>query len=315
MTGLYNKMTAIKMINQYLEHSGSSRCALLVLDLDDLKKLNDSLGHNEGDSALIYLAKTLFDHFRKTDIVARIGGDEFMVFLKNVTSQSSIKSSVSILERKIASREIGSDKLLIHASIGGVFGTEANENFDKLFQMADIALYHVKRRGKNDYAFYEAAMENESYEFVGHQDFLIRNFDDISHPELVRLMSAIQTYYPLTVSYDLTRNSYYVMNSNDKIDATVPSSGKIEDFVSIIKAMVHPDDSKKVENILSRDENLLSYENNQKARNEIIRLTFNKKEYTGIKIVSIYYRNENGDVCSFLFFRGLDEVSEKKNVL
>ena len=84
MTGLYNKMTTVNKINQQLHEHKNHIGAIIVVDMDDFKYINDSEGHLIGDHAIRRVSRILKDNFRKEDIIGRIGGDEFVVFLNDI---------------------------------------------------------------------------------------------------------------------------------------------------------------------------------------------------------------------------------------
>lgn len=96
---------------------------MLIADLDGLKKINDTLGHLEGDRAITAVAETLRKHFRKTDIVGRIGGDEFMIYLRGVSDEEQLCGSTARLCEKIRELGIGKDnEYSLGISVGIVLG-------------------------------------------------------------------------------------------------------------------------------------------------------------------------------------------------
>ena len=154
-TGLYNKAVTEAKISEALAGSEGD-CALLLLDIDNLKDLNDTLGHAEGDHAIVAIADVLKSHFRDSDIVGRVGGDEFMVLLKGIRSRDSLEKVLSGLTRKLAALRSGDDGFyLVSGSVGAAMHTSGREDFEQLYRKADIALYRVKKSGaKSGYAIY-----------------------------------------------------------------------------------------------------------------------------------------------------------------
>ena len=132
-------------------HSG----ALLMIDLDDFKGINDTYGHIVGDEILKEFGNTLSALTRENDIVCRLGGDEFVVFLKNVAYQSIVSEKVEqiivTLEKRIILPE---DKGHIRVSAGVALAPLDGRNFNQLYKNADCALYYVKQNGKGSYHFY-----------------------------------------------------------------------------------------------------------------------------------------------------------------
>lgn len=165
MTGLYNKTTTETMIKKRLTASKGQPFALLVADMDDLKNINDMLGHAHGDIAISQFANILAAHFRPEDIVGRIGGDEFMVYIEGEPCESYIAELV----RKLTNMRVSEKSdIVVHGSFGIVSSATGEDNFDELYKKADKALYHIKRNNKNNYAFYTPEMELPSYKYTGH---------------------------------------------------------------------------------------------------------------------------------------------------
>ena len=97
MTGLYNKMTTVNKINQQLHEHKNHIDAIIVVDMDDFKYINDSEGHLIGDHAIRRVSRILKDNFRKEDIIGRIGGDEFVVFLNDIPDKEMPEERQEIL--------------------------------------------------------------------------------------------------------------------------------------------------------------------------------------------------------------------------
>lgn len=154
LTGILNRATTERLISQKLRIS-SSLSAFALIDLDNLKTINDELGHPSGDEALRLLANTLRDRFRQTDIIGRVGGDEFVLFLIDASLRSDVEKVMNDLIERLSTLRIGegNDRPL-SASIGVAFSPADGRTFDELYSAADKALYTAKRRGKGRYAFH-----------------------------------------------------------------------------------------------------------------------------------------------------------------
>lgn len=156
LTGLLNKVTTEKQIQDALSSKSDSAYAFLMLDIDNFKVVNDSFGHAFGDLAIIEFAKELKGSVRMIagSIVGRIGGDEFTVFIP-YESQIELEEMVAQYVQRL-SRTISIDTKTCHitASIGVALYPIDGVSFEQLYQKADIALYQAKRNGKNDYMFY-----------------------------------------------------------------------------------------------------------------------------------------------------------------
>lgn len=157
LTDLPNRKLLFERLNQailYGERYGDL-CAILYLDLDGFKCINDTYGHAAGDRALLEVSKRLKSCVRSSDTVARIGGDEFVVLLARIEEPKQ----AALVAKKVISRikkpiEVTGDTMLLGVSIGvSVYG-EHGKDADTLVNNADSAMYAVKSRGKDDYAFY-----------------------------------------------------------------------------------------------------------------------------------------------------------------
>ncbi len=142
---IYNKATTEELIRAELERSTTG--ALLMIDVDDFKSINDRLGHMFGDEFLKMFATNIRNVFRESDIVGRYGGDEFFVFVPHATAALAEKKGRQIL-KKIA--EINIPELgAIKSSIGISVANPENRDYSNLLKKADTALYQAKNHGKN----------------------------------------------------------------------------------------------------------------------------------------------------------------------
>lgn len=156
LTGLYNKVTTERKIKEYFEEHPDSQCLLFVLDIDNFKKINDTMGHAFGDEVLREIGQGLKQQFRASDIIGRAGGDEFIILLKHVTEDQYIIREAKKLENFFNDLQVGTyTKYSVTSSIGcAIFGRDGN-TFETLYKQADEALYKAKHRGKNQLAFYK----------------------------------------------------------------------------------------------------------------------------------------------------------------
>lgn len=155
LTGLYNRFTAESFITQLLKEYEGTRSAFLMLDLDDFKNINDMHGHYAGDFVLRSIADVLKASFRSDDIVARMGGDEFCVFIKRIPSEKFLlRKAEEIAEgfEHIAYKDI--EKSTISMSIGIAICPDHGNTFLELYKKADAALYQAKALGKNRASIY-----------------------------------------------------------------------------------------------------------------------------------------------------------------
>lgn len=155
LTGLNNKLATERKIKEYMLHNPQSQSMMFLLDIDNFKKINDTMGHAFGDEVLRSLGQQIGVIFRASDIIGRIGGDEFMIFLKGITDDESIRKEAKKVETFFKGFQAGEYvKYAATASIGvAIFPQEGND-FETLYKAADQGLYKAKKRGKNQLAFY-----------------------------------------------------------------------------------------------------------------------------------------------------------------
>ena len=138
------------------------RLAVMFLDLDRFKIVNDTLGHTMGDRLLKAVANRLQGCLRGGDTLSRFGGDEFTLLLPEVRTRDDIVVIASkILDKLAAPFVIDGHELFVGASIGIAMYPEAGDSVESLIQSADIAMYHVKGRGKNGYQFFSDEMNHK----------------------------------------------------------------------------------------------------------------------------------------------------------
>lgn len=185
LTKIYNARTARKMAEKYLlEHVTDPDCVLLIIDLDDFKRINDRYGHMFGDAVLVQAAKTIKHLFRSKDIVGRIGGEEFMVLMKDVKDREIVEQRLKQLNelfRDILKDQLGGRHL--SCSIGAAFAPDHGKSYFELFSHADQALYYAKDLGKDRYVFYDsdstkARDEKNSHRFTNYDAEAFRGYID-----------------------------------------------------------------------------------------------------------------------------------------
>jgi putative two-component system response regulator len=156
LTNIYNAQTARKKVEEYLANvSEKNDCALLIIDLDDFKSVNDQYGHMFGDEVLVKTAETIKNLFRSLDIVGRIGGEEFIVLMKDIPGREIVEVRCSQLNA--AFHDIFKEELKgkeLSCSIGVAISPENGTVYSDLFRHADSALYRAKDKGKDGYVFY-----------------------------------------------------------------------------------------------------------------------------------------------------------------
>jgi diguanylate cyclase (GGDEF)-like protein len=155
LTGIYNRATCEVMIRKTVTASNPTHDihALLMIDMDNFKAINDNFGHMEGDAALCRIADGLTSIFRTRDIVGRLGGDEFFVFMAHCTDQKAPLSKMEQIGEVFSTiYRLNETIFRASASVGIAMFPKHGLTFEQLYKSADEALYEAKRRGKNGYA-------------------------------------------------------------------------------------------------------------------------------------------------------------------
>lgn len=156
LTGLNNKLATERKIKEYIRDYPNSMAMMFVLDIDNFKKINDTLGHAFGDEVLRTLGKRIGVNFRVTDIIGRTGGDEFTIFLKDLKEDANTLKESKKLVQFFEDFQVGEYvKYSATASIGAAVFPAHGSDFESLYKAADQALYKAKKRGKNQLAFYD----------------------------------------------------------------------------------------------------------------------------------------------------------------
>ena len=157
LTGLANRRLINELLEQSIHHAvrDETKIAVLFIDLDRFKNINDSLGHHVGDALLLEVAKRIKQCLRQCDVVGRLGGDEFIVILENLHTQAvAAQKAEEILLAIQQVFIIDERELFVAASIGISIYPDDGKEVESLIKAADLAMYHVKKNGKNNHAFY-----------------------------------------------------------------------------------------------------------------------------------------------------------------
>jgi len=163
LTGLANRHQFRLSLDRALELAGSAPCALLMLDLDNFKAVNDSLGHGFGDRLLQVVAKRLKSRVKESDVLARLGGDEFALICPAVKSISDITGlPATMLDALIEPCYIDGIRMEMRASIGVALAPQDGLSAEALLKCADMALYAAKEAGRNTVCFYDAGMDERA---------------------------------------------------------------------------------------------------------------------------------------------------------
>ncbi|WP_320822405.1 putative bifunctional diguanylate cyclase/phosphodiesterase [Reinekea sp.] len=165
LTNLPNRALLDDRIRHGIEYSERfhSQLAVLFIDLDNFKKVNDNAGHQAGDEVLKTVAERVKGCIRDIDTLARLGGDEFVVLLENLQDHNgAIQTSHRIIEALSTAFSVAENDFFISSSIGISLYPRDSKEPDELMRMADMAMYHAKALGKGNYQFFDTNLERVS---------------------------------------------------------------------------------------------------------------------------------------------------------
>ncbi|MBN2644951.1 MAG: EAL domain-containing protein [Desulfuromonadaceae bacterium] len=165
LTGLPNRL----LIQEQLQHSidkakrNNTQAALLFLDLDRFKNINDTLGHIVGDKLLKILAERMRSSLRQSDLIGRFGGDEFLIIIEDIHSLADVVRPINKLSEKICQpMTVDGHELLVTSSVGICLTPSDSDDTDQLIRFADTAMYRAKERGRNNFQFFTLDMHHQA---------------------------------------------------------------------------------------------------------------------------------------------------------
>jgi len=162
LTGLMNRTAAQEDIRDHLEQTRETG-VLLLLDLDKFKSVNDRLGHQAGDKVLVEVARDLGKMFRNSDVLSRLGGDEFIIYMKAVPEETWVRRRAEEVVRTVRRWVTdGTTNIQISASVGVVMTNRMERVYEDLYRAADIAMYFAKAQGGNQAVFYSKDLVQEA---------------------------------------------------------------------------------------------------------------------------------------------------------
>jgi len=187
LTGLLNRRGFLQAVEAALSRArrGDRKLALLYLDLDGFKAINDTLGHNAGDDLLYRISAKLRSGVRAYDSLARMGGDEFTILLDNLHScNDAAKVAAKLLELVASEQRIGEMTFNLSASVGIACWPDCGDDVESLISAADMAMYEVKQNGRQHYRFYSPQMTANVHARI-HLDQRLREAIDKQYFELL----------------------------------------------------------------------------------------------------------------------------------
>lgn len=153
LTRLLNKVATGEEVKKFISEKPGGTHVMFIIDIDNFKSVNDAFGHTVGDTVISDIAQLIQENFRASDIVGRVGGDEFLVFMKNTTMEVVVEKAKKLCSG--CGKQLIGDEAVVNVtlSIGiAIYGVDGDD-YNSLFQMADRAMYRIKKNGKNSFSF------------------------------------------------------------------------------------------------------------------------------------------------------------------
>jgi len=303
LTGLLNRGAVERLVTQHLASRGKSTSLFILVDMDDMKTINDTMGHQCGDEALRKLSFLLTSHFaRRNVVIGRLGGDEFVIFIADVTNPSNLPAFLDAFFVKLGQTRIGpSNSVPLRCSLGCVLSTpESDDSFAALYSRADRALYQVKRSLKNYYLFYSPSMDPEPELQSSTEHITLRQRDMFDPDNMNQLLELLSDFYPMVLSLNIDKDIYYLMDSGASFMKSIPKFGHLKELLPLLNAHPSPgrDEVKHfvdgVRKAFSAGKTSLKAFTPQPGEDGEIRQ---------IETVLLMYQDKSGDLCSFALSR------------
>ncbi len=193
LTGIPNRLYLDEQLQALLSYSKrhQTKFAMLFLDLDHFKQINDTLGHDVGDTLLQEVSKRIASHIRKEDIFARIGGDEFVIVLTDINEVDIVVSIHKIMDMMRQIWNVGNVELNVATSLGVALYPRDGTTVVELMKNADIAMYQAKELGRDNFAFFTPSLNERVHEEMNLEqdmaDALRKNQFELYFQPIVRL--------------------------------------------------------------------------------------------------------------------------------
>lgn len=308
LTGVLNRKYFEDKVNNLIKKEPTSQHAVFMIDLDNFKQVNDSYGHVEGDKVLISMSKALTAVLRVGDIIGRIGGDEFMVCLKNIPYMEAIEKRAGFI-CDLMKIEI-TDGKFTSGSIGISIYPRDGMNFNELYKCADAAVYKAKEKGRCRFEFYSSDMRNLEVKTSVSPIDMVKSDDDLSvdkkrqleeimafnkkllqrQEEDERFRIFMERREMSSVEYNFKTKTFYASESFYKYDISAQGGERLFSR-NVDLSGVHPDDRALFrEQILK--ENVESESNIQVA----LRLKMEQGEYVWCRLTVIHLCGADGRI-------------------
>ena len=175
LTGLYTRKVIESRVNDFFAQGSDHNAVFVMIDVDNFKEVNDTYGHIKGDETLRKVAEVLHASFREQDVICRMGGDEFAIFLPKKISKSKLDTKLDVLCKNLS---FMIEDINVTCSIGACLAPQYAQDYQTLYNNADMALLSSKRFGKNQFQIYNGQSVLPSFMFYRNMDWLLDEFTD-----------------------------------------------------------------------------------------------------------------------------------------
>ena len=250
LTGILNREGFMQFTSIMMEkYNPKINTALFLIDLDDFKQINDKLGHQTGDLVLQKVAQILSHSFRNEDVVGRIGGDEFMVYIKGDFSIKFLEKKAQELLKAMHLQVSDDQQVPISISVGIAYG-RSKITFEKCYRIADTALYSAKNGGKNQYFIINVdtntkhSYKASNFNFVSLQSLLVNTIDEDNLNSKTPYEALIENVPGGVVMFEITKDNVAVNHCNEWFSHFL---GYTEEEIETMQkgnpfVFLHPDD-------------------------------------------------------------------------
>ena len=296
LTGLLNRGTTEEQIKQALQCLTSDEtCAMFIIDLDHFKDVNDTLGHQTGDEVLVRAAHIISGLFRPTDIVGRLGGDEFIVFIQGHITRDTVRSKGFSICQQLQLTSGENVQVTVTASVGICMASGPNADFEILYRLADQALYQSKTDGRQTFHIVKNSCEMSADSDALHT---------VSIPvKLSGILSSIDSGIALmdiTPPYQVIYSNLYFRKMTGIGEEAVTGRNLAE--------LIHPEDRSFLQNVLEIRKNDEVFVRN-------IRVLTDRENYAWIRIHSSVVSYDEGRFAYMISASDISELKEKEKRL
>lgn len=297
LTGLLNRGAMERAIIGKLQDMEETECcALFIVDLDNFKTVNDTLGHQTGDRVLAKAAKTLANMFRATDVIGRLGGDEFIVFLSGNLTEEMVRGKARVICDQIQYVMGVTSEVVVTASVG-VHLAVGKQSFESLYRSADLALYRVKEKGKQGYCI--------KTDWEGQEDSEKGNYTTVNAIRVRSLLNYIDSGVAMVEMKDEMSFAYASPAFARMVGIEKEEMKKIS-----VTELIYPDDRQKLEDLFRNK----VMEDNEAASEEVRIVTGDGSvRWWRIHAVRVEYNEANPMIMVSVV--DISELKEKESAL